>query len=68
MPEVTTTLRIPRYSSAPASPVQGQVYYDTTVNKEFFYDGTNWRAAYEVYTGTTAPSPRGDYVIWIDTS
>ncbi len=68
MPEITTTLRIPRYASAPSSPATGQMYFDTTTNKVYFYDGTNWILELEVYSGTSAPSPRGNYVIWIDTN
>lgn len=69
MPEITTSLRTPNYASAPSSPVKGNVYFDTTTNSLYFYDGTNWRSTSpEVYTGTSAPSPRGDYEIWIDTT
>lgn len=31
-----------RLSTAPASPVQGQFYWDTTLNKLRFYDGSAW--------------------------
>jgi hypothetical protein len=68
MPDITTSIRVPRYASAPGSPSTGQLYYDTTTNRIYFYDGTSWRQAQEVWTGTSAPSPRGDYAIWIDTT
>lgn len=34
--------RIQNLASAPASPVKGQVYFNTTTNKAMVYDGTNW--------------------------
>jgi microcystin-dependent protein len=44
MPEITTRLRPPRYSTAgrPASPLTGEMYYDTTTNVLMFWDGTAW--------------------------
>lgn len=42
MPEIPGRLRPPRVSSAPASPANGEVYYDTTTNQLYYYNGTTW--------------------------
>ena len=33
---------IQNLAAAPASPVKGQIYFNTTTNKAMVYDGTNW--------------------------
>jgi microcystin-dependent protein len=44
MPEITTRLRPPRYSTLtrPASPQTGEMYFDTTTNILMFWDGAAW--------------------------
>lgn len=32
----------PKYSIAPTSPVEGEIYYDTSLNKARCWDGTSW--------------------------
>lgn len=42
MPEITGRLRTPRLASAPASPVAGEMYYDTTTSRLLWWNGTTW--------------------------
>src|SRR5215472_10524145 len=44
-------MRIHNLSAAPSSPVTGQLYYDTTTNILYFYNGTSWISA----SGGTPP-------------
>jgi hypothetical protein len=45
MPEIVGRLRTPRLPSAPASPVVGEMYYDTTLNQLLYWNGTAWTAS-----------------------
>ncbi len=42
MPEILGTLKPPRQSSPPASPVGGQMYFDTGLNQLLYWNGTAW--------------------------
>lgn len=39
---VLSTIALPKLASAPGSPNEGDYYYDTTLHKVGFYDGTTW--------------------------
>lgn len=59
-------------TSAPANPVQGQLWYDNTVGVNLLkvFDGTTWTAAGSVKKASVAPlvnnSLKGD--LWVDTA
>lgn len=37
---------LPRSSSAPSSPTQGEMYFDTSTNKSRTWDGSAWQNHY----------------------
>lgn len=71
MPEFPGRLRTPRLASAPSSPAVGELYYDTAGNVLYYWNGTAWVSggggSAEVHVGASAPSPRDDELLWIDT-
>jgi len=54
--------------SAPASPLKGQIWYDSSTSKLKFWDSSKWRTTGGAEIGTTAPSglTQGDF--WFDTA
>ena len=60
MPEILGTLRSPQLSTPPSSPVQGQIYFDTTTDKLYWYDGSAWIVA-SGEGGVVAPGNEGEF-------
>lgn len=57
-----------KLATAPATPVEGQRYYDTALKLERYWDGTKWSDQTDVWVGTGAPTGTptvGD--LWYDT-
>lgn len=38
------TFRLPKHAAAPTATESGEMYYDTTTNKSYTWDGTTWQA------------------------
>jgi microcystin-dependent protein len=49
------------------SPVQGQLWYNTTSNILNVYDGTSWSAAGNIKKSTSAPQDGAAGDLWVDT-
>ncbi len=55
-------------ASAPARPLSGQIWYDTTVSKLKFYDGTKWRTNGGSEASATQPTGLSIGDFWWDTT
>ncbi len=38
-----TRFRLPNYSSNPSSPVTGEMYYNTSITKMQYWNGSEWK-------------------------
>jgi microcystin-dependent protein len=56
-------------SSAPANPVQGQLWFDNTsgIDLLYVYDGSTWNAVGSVKKSGTAPTNSNTGDLWVDT-
>lgn len=72
MPKLLNKLNLPRYSSAPASPAEADLYYNTSDDKIYVYTGAAWvevgsgAGGSGVYYQSDAPVSPNDGDIWID--
>lgn len=72
MPKLLNKLNLPRYSSAPASPAEADLYYNTSDDKIYVYTGAEWvevgsgAGGSGVYYQSSAPVSPNDGDIWID--
>jgi hypothetical protein len=73
MPKFTSSLNLPRYATPPASPADGDVYYNTADSKVYSRINGAWvdlaaggGSGNVVYYQTTAPATGNDGDIWID--
>ena len=57
-------------ASAPVSPTQGQLWYDSTNGYLKLWDGSSWQAASNIQRGLTQPSVETSKVgeLWVDTT
>lgn len=42
MPKLLSRINLPQYAAAPSSPAQGDMYYNTTDDTVYVYDGSAW--------------------------
>ena len=70
MPKLLSKINLPQYAAAPSSPVQGDMYYNTTDDTVYVHNGTSWgdiaAGGGEIYYQSGAPSSPADGDIWID--
>lgn len=72
MPKLLNKVNLPRYSSAPATPSEADLYYNTSDDKIYYYTGSAWQEVGSgaggnlVYYQTTAPGTANAGDIWID--
>ena len=72
MPKLLNKVNLPRYSSAPSTPSEADLYYNTSDDKIYVYNGAAWvevgsgAGGSEIYYQSGAPSSPSDGDIWID--
>jgi len=72
MPKLLNKVNLPRYSSAPSTPSEADLYYNTSDDKIYVYTGSAWvevgsgAGGSGVYYQSDAPVSPNDGDIWID--
>jgi len=51
----------------PNRPLQGQIWFNTTNNITYVYDGLGWKVIGTAFLGSTSPSEPADGSLWLDT-
>lgn len=65
MPEIVGRLRPPRLSAAPASPANGEIYFDTGGSLPAWYNGSAWVAFNAIPAlASTPPASPSDGQLW----
>jgi hypothetical protein len=54
--------------SPPSRPLQGQIWFNTTTNLTYAYDGINWNPIGAAVLSTTAPTDANAGALWLDTT
>jgi hypothetical protein len=54
--------------SPPSRPLQGQIWFNTTTNLTYVYDGVNWNPIGAAVLSTTAPTDANAGALWLDTT
>ncbi len=52
----------------PSRPLQGQIWFNTTTNLTYAYDGTNWNPIGAAILSATAPADINAGALWLDTA
>ena len=72
MPKLLSKVNLPRYSSAPSTPSEADLYYNTSDDKIYVYTGAAWvevgsgAGGSGVFYQSSEPSSPSDGDIWID--
>ena len=54
--------------SPPSRPLQGQIWFNTTTNLTYAYDGVNWNPIGAAVLSATAPTDANTGALWLDTT